>query len=328
MLCRCTCLQTARIEVSFTHYFQFEGQGTTPALRRGHLQRQIALLGSSCDLLAPSSWPACGCLTALAVSSTPHLLAAMQTTSLRDLHVLALKDASTLANLRGISNLRSITSLTLSSSGHELPATALPAPFLSSAAALTNLSHLSVAVNAAGPSEHCWTDFPPTFTQLTALSSVTLGTVDVDLQQLTTLQAVRELQLEEAIVTAGNLSSLFPLTRLTNLTGPSQEYAQEYSPAGDVQEVHLPAAWRDGLVRLRWSCKDAYCVPTALATQLSSLVQLHLEDANVTQQLCRRCPLAPPLRRPSEGLPPTAYRLFWYRPDRRLPLPHVLYTCV
>jgi hypothetical protein len=289
LLCRCTSLQTAHFTYTTAFrrsIFHFQGQGTTPSERRAHLQAQLAMLPASPLLLAPPSWPACNCLTHLEgeFASNPHssmqLSAAMQTASLRSLHV-TFDGEATSSILSGLSNLHRLTDLCISVSSSST------LPVLAAIAALANLQTLSLcAVHRAAEESHSSLDIPPSWSQLARLTQLHMWAFNLDLRQLSVLPAVKLIHLEEVTVVTGDLASMLPLTCLTSLRWlPSACFPgadqQPTSCAGGV----VPAAWRERLQTLEWSVRDSFCIP--VVAQLAGLVDLELHSVEVTPELCR-----------------------------------------
>jgi hypothetical protein len=266
----------------------FKGQGSTPAERTAHMQRQLASLCTDGPFLAPLSWPACSCLTALATTRPHHLAAAMQTTSLVDLEAI-MTDAAILSPLTAISRLnRNLAHFTIIGIDDTVLEDTPPAAVLHSMAALTNLRTLTINSRLE---EHSWADFPPSFSRLSSLTRVYLDVGGLHLHHLAPLRAAQCVQLWRASILSGSLSDLFALSRLTSLHGhwAGSPLALDFTEAqqgGGAGGVAPPPAWRVGLQELSWSCRDPCCTLPLLA-QLSSLVVLRLNSVRVTQEACR-----------------------------------------
>jgi hypothetical protein len=299
-LCRrCTSLQQLRCDVEFginsrrsATSYMFKGQGITSAERCASMQRQLALLLPSTGFLAPSSWPSSSCLTSLTVDGdqqcTAELAAAMATTTLEhlDLHQVS---ADNLPILENISNLSRLTRLGIRAAEPDIAA---PASIAEAIATLTALRHLTIgAQGIATPlPDEVEGSVPRSWTQLQQLSSLTFASCRVALQPLAALQQLVELNVNEFCAARGSLCALFPLTRLTSLDCPEDLVTgiedEEAEGGGQQLVVAMPAAWRQHLRHLKWSCLDSRLLPSA-ATQLTALDTLELAAVSVTPQLCR-----------------------------------------
>jgi hypothetical protein len=299
-VCRCNALQAATFAIRqwpfFAEAFHFEGQGSTPAERTAHMQRQIALLPSSSDFLAPSSWPAGSCLVGLDATwnanpqRSVQTSSALQTTSLVSLK-LTQEPGGTVSTLQGLSNLRGLTSLAIGS-GRASPISSSSSsvlPVLASIASLTNLQTLDFGMSYTPDEGSSLIAFPAGWSQLTRLTCLRLASHFQNLHALTLLRSLRSVQLIAHPHPAPSLSALLPLTCLTQLRFlPASDVGQE-APLGavvDAQGVVVSAAWKAGLRKMEWSCRDSFCIP--VVAQLTGLENLELHDVEVTPELCRQ----------------------------------------
>jgi hypothetical protein len=112
---------------------------------------------------------------------------------------------------------------------------------------------------------------------------------------LSNLVAVQHLGMR-GTVAVGRVESLFALTRLTSLDGPSffttlegegaDVIAGSSSSSSSSKALVVPQQWRDRLQRLTWNEYDARSI--AMLSQLTSLTFLDLHKVqHVTPDLCR-----------------------------------------
>jgi hypothetical protein len=288
---RCTALEAAAFEGRgpFESNLHFQGQGSSPAERTAHMQRQLTMIAASPHLLAPSSWPACACLTSLSIAAggnNQQLRAALQTTSLVSL-AAGVPDADAASLAEDVCNLQRLTHLTIGGPG--LSKTSTP-PLLASIAALTNLQQLHFwrtplpveeDDEAPGP-----LDVPATWSQLANLTHLTFTADFVDPAGLTALPALQVLLLSgELSPSTCPLTSLAALTALTELRVDACLAEPEAEGGGVPAQAVVPAAWRERLQTLEWSCRDSFCIP--VVAQLTGLVDLELHHVDVTPELCR-----------------------------------------
>jgi hypothetical protein len=251
------------------------------------MQQQLAMLKSSPHLMAPSSWPACNALTRL-VATTPKdpdpallLAAALQTTSLVSLQVDMQGDAAS-GTLQDISRLRRLTHLSF----HHKACSSTPL-LLAAIASCSSLRQLTADVEPADDSPA--PDVPRSWSQLTGLTYLDLVSSFSELSRLTALKALQSLSFKEESSCNITLTTLYPLTTLTLLSHKLVHGgdAQDEADAGSThcQPEVVPAAWREGLKELKWSCKGSGCLP--LVAQLTSLTALNLDNLQMTPEACR-----------------------------------------
>jgi hypothetical protein len=311
---RCTNLQELEVDWQDDDHnpssLQFEGAGRAPDEQRASMQRQLAALRSSTDFLAPTSWPACSCLTSYALQGIVHqaedelLSAAIRTPSLASLNV-RMDNASACTSLRGLSCLQRLATLALSSGDNGHPG-ALDDQIMASIGQLSSLQDVEIDVELfAQVGSNAGAVIPTSWSALSSLTCVFprhgCGP-DVRLAgaQLSRLVAVEDLVLEEVTV-VGAMSCLAALTCLTSLVGPEEFTAPDGDAAGgdagSSGGLAAPQQWRDGLQRLHWREYSRGSID--MLPQLTSLVYLHLEDACITPQLCRCESQGPLPERPS-----------------------------
>jgi hypothetical protein len=309
-------------------HLEFKGAGSTSHEQRASMQRQLAAMCSSADFLAPDSWPANSCLTSYTYEDGFEsqddgvcLQAAIHSPSLAHLEV-DMGSTSSDWLLGGLSILQRLTSITLSSS---FPCGTLDEEVIEGIGQLSSLQRLHIELHLL---DACEEDFegddsdedeeedesskgfaiPASWLALSSLTHVSFipcsdGQDEGDREprllaaQLSRLAAVEHLQLQSdypcstSLSTVGGVSSLFALTRLTSLLGPSSGF---HSLAGNVaggqagssRALEVPQQWRNGLQRLNWSERASGSSLPMLA-QLTSLTYLHLTGACVSPQLCR-----------------------------------------
>jgi hypothetical protein len=309
--CRCTSLTTLEVQEIRAFKVAFQGRGQTAAEQRSSLQQQIEaiLSGSSTSAMAPSSWPACQCLTAFELGyryrcaqplPLQMLDAALHTASLMDLQVeidtaSAAAAAAALESLHQFSTLTKLTQLCL----HLQPAQSPQQwqQLLTAAAQLPNLQRLTVAGTQQGaasqlaPAGSCLD-----LDRLSRLAhlEVLVDGLQLNLQHLSGACALSSLRMTAqpmfdhdkwpmiGSMGVGCLASLFPLTALTSLDGPLT-----LEPAlGHASSTEAPEGWRRGLLSLRWPAASDWGVPAVVA-QLTSLTRLAMKDACVSPEFCR-----------------------------------------
>jgi hypothetical protein len=277
---------------------QFQGAGRTPQEQRANMQQQLAAMCSSADFRAPESWPAHGCLASFTSdgllghhNGDVFLRAAAHTPSLSSLDV-SMDDASLCTSLRSLSCLQRLTHMTLSCPTD--PGT-LDHQALSAIGQLSRLQQLHMHLDLfeqAGSDEGV--SIPESWSGLSSLTRVWFRVCDeqpwpqLAAAQLSRLAVVEDLVLTEVVV-AGGVSSLFALTRLTSLAGPSEFTASDGEDGGGEalgsRGVEVPQQWRDGLQNLSWEEDSSSSL--AMLSQLTSLTSLSLGDACISSQLCR-----------------------------------------
>jgi hypothetical protein len=282
-----------------SHSLHFKGAGRTPQEQRASMQRQLAAMCSSSDFMAPESWPIHSCLTSLRVESVSseasamYLRPATHTPSLAALN-FSISSADLCAPLSDLSSLQRLTRLQLGSFCRE-PGT-LDTAVLEAIAQLKSLQQLYVAVDLlAHDGDDGGAAIPASWSTLSSLTDVVLAPpcdafADplLAVTQLRRLAAVESLQVEYTAA-VGAVSSLFALTRLTLLDGPSQFTSPDGDgaggAAGDTRQLAVPQQWRGRLQNLCWH--DYSRSSMSMLPQLTSLTSLRLEDARLSPQLCR-----------------------------------------
>jgi hypothetical protein len=300
---RCSNLQELHVdwedEEGCSSNVHFKGAGSTTQEQRASMQRQLEALRSSTAFMAPESWPACSCLTAIAVDSVReltddvYLSAAAHTPSLARLHINTYQ-STICTTLGSSSSLQQLTSLNLSSPEKE------PGPLgdevLAAIGQLSSLRQLDVGAMLLPNYDLGHVLIPGSWSALSSLTH--LGFADCDrlsivVTPLTSLVALESLQMPEAVA-LGRLKTLFGLTRLTRLDGPYKFYESDgddtddddgadIASRGRVPEV--PQQWRDGLQHLHWRNYDRNSC--AMLSQLTSLTYLCLDHVLITPDVCR-----------------------------------------
>jgi hypothetical protein len=296
VLRRCSSLQALEVDALPRLKLSFHGWGQTPAEQRSSMQQQVeAFCGSSGAVLAPPSWPACACLTALTldVSTTegqhpPILSSALQTPSLVDLRVTSHDDmaadaaASLLQQLSALSNLTRL-SVQLDLDGQQ-PADPRDALELLATAArrMSSLQQLAFLWSSDPHEGACRV---PSLSQLSRLTQLELRLdgVNVDLRSLSGATALQHLALAHC-TGLGCLTSLFLLTGLTSLHGPL--LLEPAAEDGGSAAAQAPAAWRRGLQCLQWPGAQQGAWPRVVP-QLTALTYLCTSDVCVSPDLCR-----------------------------------------
>jgi hypothetical protein len=288
--CRCTSLQALEVHAKAHHAFKFQGQGSTIAERRKSMQQQLAAMCSSSDFLAPASWPASRCLTTLTIDTqrTPFdqglasaiVPAALQTLSLvdLDLKIGVAYPADDFSSFQHLSTLTALTHLRLLARSRGPEDQKL---LLTAVARTASLRRLSVS--CGGSRSDAIARLP--LSQLARLTHLHLEGkgLRVDMHYLSGAPRLQHLSMTEC-TGVGCLTSLFPLTSLTSLEGPPM--LDPSADDGGVAAAEAPAAWRQGLVSLRWPAAWYKDTPRVVP-QLTALTQLNMTDVCVSPDFCR-----------------------------------------
>jgi hypothetical protein len=305
----------------------FKGTGSTPLEQRASMQRQLAALCSSPHFLAPESWPACACLTSVKSDGgsfegeASYTHAATHTPSLATLEV-DMSNARTGWLSDDLSSLQRLTSLKLTNITEPFRGV-LDEESVASIGHLRSLQRLDIDLNlldeGSGDDEEDQEGegnegskgfaIPASWSALSSLTRVCLTPTTASAKddhspcvaaaQLSRLSAVEDLQLYTqnycfgacGAVIVGEVSSLFALTRLTNLVGPAKFAARgggdsEDEDAGSSSVLEVPQQWKDRLQSLSWK-ENPSRSSIAMLSQLTSLTYLELSSILISRQLCR-----------------------------------------
>jgi hypothetical protein len=256
------------------------------------MQQQIEAICSSSgssgnSFLAPSSWPTSRCLTSfnleccVMTDMQPLVLlsAALQTVDLVELGLVfdGTHAADACDSLQQLPSLTNLTQLTVRQQGTERPAEEAQ-QLLAAAAQLSSLQRLGVS---KGCDDEVVCYLPEG--HLPHLTYLYLAGMRMDLASLSGAPAVVDLILDEC-TGVGSLTSLFAMTGLTSLYGPSIVQPPE---DGAAAAPGAPAAWREGLQTLAWPGSASDATWPLVVAQLTALTQLNIADACLSPAFCR-----------------------------------------
>jgi hypothetical protein len=289
---RGTNLRTLNVQVG-DDIFEFQGQGAAPDSQVRSMQQQLAALRTTSQFLAPTTWPAHGCLTRLGIDALFPWNAqhnqAILLPSLVDLRVHRICADDPFTCLLQVSTLSRLTSLALLGPG--LRALNRHGALWQSIARLPALRRLAIDGNlvqrGSSPISMLpgWGALPDCVSQLQTLEAFHLESCPLELTQLSKLGTIKELRLSR-VLAMGKLASLFVLPHLTSLEA-GESYGGgllgDILPAAPVAEV--PARWREGMRHLSWGewSDGSLCI----LGQLTSICGLEMIQVKVSPQLCR-----------------------------------------
>jgi hypothetical protein len=300
--CRCTSLQELRVTTCCGPHataLGFKGQGSIAAQRCLSLQQDLALA----TLTAPSMfhhsvWRQLPCLTSLRLQApspfhgpqqdapedsehAPHshaLSDAVNTTSLVRLDIWGLASAGDFPLLAHLSNLRSLTHLTIRP-GFWQPhySTILQNGLVQ----LSRLQSLFLTGPFSGGGNLSPLRLALPMSRLASLTAVRLNCFTLDPMRPVVLGAVRDLELCKC-----RLDSLRALSACAQLTRLEHRFAHQHQGGGHDTLVDLPAQWREGLRSLAWwpPC-DAGTI--GWVEELRRLTSLSLQAVSMTPAFFR-----------------------------------------
>jgi hypothetical protein len=275
-----------------------KGRGSSAEQRRLSLQDDLAALTSTRSrVLDPSLWPHLQCLTALRFTAVPPstrssdaataqheralykntIQCAVNATSLVKLEFCGLKSSEDFPILAHLSNLRSLTHLSIDCE--------LGQPSCSAVlqAGINPLSRLKQLALLSRPSRG--DNLPPLHLALPSsllpcLTTVQLRGFSLDSSQPMVLGAAQELELGSC--TMDSLEALSACPHLTRLVHTSRGRNHEVGPSSS-----FPAHWREGLRSLEWLESNAGTRTLAWVGQLQGLTSLSLQVVSMTPAFFR-----------------------------------------
>jgi hypothetical protein len=273
------------------------GRGSSPAQRRLSLQPDLAAFTSHIAL-DHSAWHSLRCLTSIRLHApfyearwhapyfTSDVSSAVNVTSLVRLEVSGLLCAEDFALLAGLSNLRSLTHLTV---GSEYWARGCSAVLQEGISPLSRLRQLILAapsnrndihVSHIPRCAHPALALPSS--QLACLTSVRLRRFSLGSSQPAALKAVRELELLDCKM--GSLAALSGCYQLTRLVRGSMQQHRWHEPHASEDGI-IPDGWREGLRSLEWHAVQHDDICWSWVEQLRGITRLCLVGVDVTPDL-------------------------------------------
>jgi hypothetical protein len=324
LLRRCTSLQVTKVIIDEEqlmngyrgqHPLEFvrmatvglAGSGSSPAQRRLSLQQDLAAFTSNVAL-DHSAWQSLRCLTSIRLHApfcigqyAPYFTSAVSSavinaTSLVRLEVSELVRAEDFALLARLSNLRSLTHLTVGFEYWVPRCSAVLQDGLSSLSRLQKLTLTAPSNIHVSHTSHCaHPALALPSSQLACLTSVRLGRFSLGPSQpAAALEAVRELELLDCRM--GSLAALSGCHKLTRLVRGSMAQRRWHEPHDAREGSIIPDSWREGLRSLEWHAVRHDDICWSWVEQLRGIIRLCLVGVDVTPDLfwCASLTFLPP----------------------------------